>query len=204
MLEFIREYWSYGQLIRVGGDFNSKAIPLLKSQLPLVYDLVVDQSIKYNPNLKQQIWQDLMQIAGPLMKSPIGQQFLLKALKFSPLPVQLVAELQQLAQDAMSNPALQQKGRGGGKQEDPQLTQAKVVKMGADAQKAIAEARSLDKRSGIELAKLTSDTVLRSHELKHKAALEQKKALLMHNRAAMMQQQGEANANGPPGPTQTQ
>lgn len=191
MLEFIREYWSYGQLIRVGGDFNSKAIPLLKSDLPLQYDLVVDQSIKYNANLKQQIWTDLMQIAGPLMKSPIGQQFLMKALKFSPLPVQLVAELQELAQQAAQQPPKQ--GRGGGKQPDPpELVAAKTLKMNADAQKAIAEARALDKKSGVELAKMVSDVTLRSGELRHKQSLEAKKATMQ--RMQGMPQTGVTNA----------
>lgn len=184
MLEFIREYWSYGQLVRVGGDFNSKAIPLLRSELPMDYDLVVDQSIKYNPNLKQQIWNDLMQIAGPLMKSPIGQQFLLRALKYSPLPVQLVAELQQIAQQAAQDPNMQQKGRG--KQEPPEVTQARTIKMHADAQKAIAQARSLDKKSGVELAKLVSDVAFRSREAAAGRQAQQKQTLAAGMGGGMM------------------
>ena len=188
ILEFIREFWSYGQLVRVGGDgINSKAIPLLKNNLPVDFDLVIDTSIRYNPNLKQQIWQDLMQIAGPLMKSPIGQQFLFKAIKFSPLPAQLIAELQELAQQAAQQPP-PQKGRGGaGRPPDPpELTQAKVLKINADAQKAIAEARSLDKRSGLELAQMVSETTLRSQEIRHKQASEQQKSLLMARRRLVM------------------
>jgi hypothetical protein len=186
LLEFIREFWSYGQLIRVGGDgLNSKAIPLLKSQLPLKYTLTVDQSVRYNPNLKQQIWSDLMQIAGPLMKSPIGQQFLLKALKFSPLPAQLIAELQELAQQAAQQPPKQ--GRGGGKQPDPpELVQARTLKLNADAQKAIAEARNLDKRSGIEMAKMVADTTVRSHELRQKQAVAERQASLQAKRQALL------------------
>jgi hypothetical protein len=193
LLEFIREYWSYGQLVRVGGDFNSKAIPLIKSDLPNKYDLVVDQSVKYNANLKQQIWQDLIQIAGPLMKTPIGQQFLLKAMKYSPLPTQLVAELQELAQQAAQQPPKQ--GRGGKQPDPPELVQARVLKMNADAQKAIAEAKNLDKRSGLDLAKMVTDTTLRGQELRHKQAMLEKKAVMDRLRA--QQVGGTPNGGGP-------
>jgi len=200
MLEFIREYWSYGQLVRVGGDFNSKAIPLLKSELPLQYDLVVDQSVKYNPNLKQQIWTDILQVAPALMKTPIGQQFLLRAMKFSVLPTQLIAELQDLAQQASQQPPKQ----GRGKQDPPELTQAKVAKLSADAQKAIAEARNLDKRSGLEMAKTINDTVMRGHELRQKHEADVHNRLQARKQALLQQQSGVLNTpNGettPPSP----
>lgn len=192
ILEFVREYWSYGQLVRVGGEFNSKAIPLLKSELPAQdqYDMILDDSIRHNPNLKQQIWTDLMQIAGPLMKSPIGQQFLLKALKFSPLPTGIVAELQELAQQASQQP---QKPQKQGKQEDPQMTQAKIQKLGADTQRSLAEAKAIDRKSNLELAELTSNTLLKSQELAHKKSLEHQK--LLHARIAAAKQQMNG---GPP------
>lgn len=192
ILEFVREYWSYGQLVRVGGDFNSKAIPLFKSELPAQdqYDMILDDSVRHNPNLKAQIWHDLMSIAGPLMKSPIGQQFLLKAMKFSPLPAQIVAELQELAQQASQQP---QKPQKGGKQEDPQMTQAKIGKLSADTQRSLAEAKAIDRKSNLELAELTSTTLLKSQEIKHKQSLEHNKVLHARIAAAKQQMNG-----GPP------
>lgn len=199
ILEFIREYWSYGQLVRVGGQFNSKAIPLLKSELPAQeqYDLILDDSIRHNPNLKAQIWSDIMQIAGPLMKSPIGQQFLLTAIKFSPLPAQIVAELQQLAQQAAQQPPKPQKP---GKQEDPQMTQAKIAKLGADTQRSLAEAKAIDRKSNLDQAELASTTLLKAQELAHKRSLEHTK--LLHDRIAAAKQQ-MAVSNGAGTPAQT-
>lgn len=191
VLDFVREYWSYGQLVRVGGQFNSKAIPLLKSELPAQdqYDMILDDSIRHNPNLKQQIWTDLLQIAGPLMKSPIGQQFLLKAMKFSPLPAQIVAELQELAQQAGQQP---QKPQKQGKTEDPNMTQAKIKKLDADTQRSLAEAKAIDRKSNLDIAELTSTTLLKSSELSHQKNLDHQK--LLHDRIAKAKQQMQ----GPP------
>ena len=140
-LEFIREYWSHGQFINVGGDFNSQSIPLLKSDLPIQYNMVLDQSVRYNPNLKNQLWQDLIQIAGPLLKLPAGQTILMKGLKYSNFPTQFVQEVQQgVAEQAQQPP---QKGGGKGKQEDPEFTQAKIQKMQAETHRTYAEAAKL-------------------------------------------------------------
>src|SRR5215469_549225 len=152
MLEFIREFWTQGQLIRVGGQTNSNAIPLFKSGLPLDYDLVLDESVKHNPNLKAQVWNDLQPIIPSLLRFGFGS-FLLEALKFSPLPAQLVASLQKMAQTQGANPP--QKGRG--KQEDPQMTQAKVQKTSAEAQRAIAQARAIDQEQKVKIAELAMD-----------------------------------------------
>lgn len=163
ILEFIREYWSHGQFIRVGGDFNSQSIPLLKSDLPLHYDMVLDQSVRYNPNLKARIWQDLLQIAGPLLKIPAGQQILLKGLKFSEFPTQLVQEIQQAVAQAPPQPPKGQ-GRSQGKQEDPAFTQAKIVKMQAETQRTLAEARKMDQDAKLGATSLALDAIHKSAE----------------------------------------
>jgi hypothetical protein len=195
LLEFIREYWSHGQLIRVGGDFNAKAIPLLRTALPLDYELVLDQSVKYNPNLKAQIWDNLLKIAGPLLKVPAGQQILLKGLKFSPFPAQVSAEIQQAVSEA---PPQQQKGRG--KQEDPTITQAKVQKMGAESQRALAQARKLDQEGGFHIAKLATDAITHTMDLKHKSEEGNKKLLASRIQAARAAVGGVAQESAPPAP----
>ncbi len=191
LLEFVREYWSYGQLVRVGGEFNSKAIPLLKSELPAQdqYDLILDDSVRHNPNLKAQIWSEIIQIAPQFSKTPFGQQFLIKSLKFSPWPAQLVAEFQELAANA---PQMPQKPQKGGKQEDPNMTQAKIKKLDADTQRSLAEAKAIDRKSNLDIAELTSTTLLKSSELSHQKNLDHQK--LLHDRIAKAKQQMQ----GPP------
>jgi hypothetical protein len=177
VLEFIREYWSHGQFIRVGGDFNSQSIPLLKSDLPLKYDMVLDQSVRYNPNLKARIWQDLLQIAGPLLKIPVGQQILLKGLKFSEFPIQLVQEIQQAV--SQQPPPPPKGGRGGpGKVEDPQVTQAKIQKMAAETQRTLAETRKLDKDSQLSMAGIAVDAITKGREHAHNVDKHQHQVLM--------------------------
>jgi hypothetical protein len=203
-LEFIREYWSHGQLIRVGGNFNSQAIPLLKSELPITYDMVLDQSVRYNPNLKNQIWQDLIQIAGPLLKLPVCQQILLKGLKFSNFPTQLVQEIQQAVSEQPPPPP---KGRqpAGGKQEDPNFTQAKIQKMGAETQRTLAETRKLDQEAQMGVAKLAVDAVNTGRDHAHKVEVHRHQALMDRVKAArdaQAQQQQMATAMQPQQPQQ--
>ena len=129
--------------------------------------------------MKAQIWDNLLKIAGPLLKVPAGQQILLKGLKFSPFPAQVSAEIQQAVSEA---PPQQQKGRG--KQEDPTVTQAKVQKMGAESQRALAQARKLDQEGGFHIAKLATDAITHTMDLKHKSEEGNKKLLASRIQAA--------------------
>jgi hypothetical protein len=187
ILEFIREYWSHGQFINVGGEFNSQSIPLLKSDLPIGYNMVLDQSVRYNPNLKARIWQDLLQIAGPLMKMPAGQQILLKGLKFSEFPTQLVQEIQQAAANAPPPPP-KGGGRAPGKQEDPAFTQAKIAKMQAETQRTLAEAKKMDHESRLGMANLAVDAITKGGEHRHNVAQHRHQVLMDRVNAAREQQ----------------
>lgn len=165
-LEFIREFWTRGQLITVGGHVNGKVIPLFRDGLPLDYELVLDESIKHNPNLKAQIWNDLQQVLPAMMRFGYGQ-FVLEALKFSPLPAQLVERMQKLAQQSPP----QQQGKGRGKQDDPQLLQAKVGKLGAERELTLAKARDVDQTSQLKIAELALDAMGQGAKARHQEAL---------------------------------
>jgi hypothetical protein len=219
-LEFIREYWSNGQFITCGGNFNSQSIPLLKSDLPLRYDMVLDQSVRYNPNLKEQVWQDLLSIAGPLLKVPAGQQILLKGMKYSHFPTQLVQEIQQAVAQQPPQPPKGGRQRGEqnvGPKEPPEFTQAKIQKMGAETQRTLAEMRKMDTESRINIAKLAVDSQASQREHGLRAAELQQKGqqgthqMLMdrvaHARQAQQDQQQMAlqqQQNGMQGPPQPQ
>jgi len=199
ILEFIREFWSHGQFINVGGNFNSQSIPLLKSDLPIAYNMVLDQSVRYNPNLKAKVWQNLMQVAGPLMKMPAGQQIMLKGLKFSEFPSQLVQEIQQAVANQPPPPP-KGGGRAPAKQEDPAFTQAKIAKMQAETQRTIAEAKKMDQEVRLGMASLAVDAITKSGEHRHQAAQHQHQVLMdrvTHAREHQKQQQELALAMMP-------
>lgn len=174
MLEFVREYWSQGQLIQVGGDEVSQAIPLLKESLPdrWHYSLVLDDSIRHNPNLKAQIWSDLTTsgVLQALMKFGLGQ-VILKLLKYSPFPSQLV---QDILRDIKQNPppppqkgrAAQQGAAPGGRgrpPDPPQKIAADVQLRQAQAKKAMSQAREIDMRTGIAGPKLALEAIAQGH-----------------------------------------
>jgi len=161
-LEFIREYWSQGQLIQVGGDMASQSIPLFKESLPdqRAYSLVLDDSIRHNPNLKAQIWDKMMQsgIIGVLAKSGFGQ-VLLALLKYSPFPSVVVNTIQKAV---AANPPQPKQGKG--KQDPPELIQANVGLKSAQARKAISQAREIDMRTGLAAPPFIVDAAAQGHQ----------------------------------------
>jgi hypothetical protein len=177
MLEFIREFWTQGQLIEVGGDEMAQVVPLLKESLPLDYKMVLDDSIRHNPNLKAALWHELLETGALqwLLKSGLGR-VVLQLLKFSPWPTQVV---QMIQRDVAQNPPQPPGGKGQQKQgapqkppENPMLTQAKVRHTNAQADKAIAQARMLDQQTktepGIKTAEIAVQAALKAHELRIK------------------------------------
>ena len=191
-LEFIREFWTRGQLMQVGGGQHAQVIPLLRSSLPMDYELVVDESVKQNPNLKAQVWADLQPIIPALLRFGFGR-FLLQALKYSPLPAQLVAEIQK---EASQNPP-QGKPQKGGKQEAPEMVAAKVQKLGADTQRALAQARNLDKESNLKAAQLVVDSAMQLKEQHHKEQLEKQKTMADMVKSARVLISGSEPQPGP-------
>jgi hypothetical protein len=163
-LEFVREFMTDGRLMTIGGDFNSQSIPLLRQNLleKSLYSLMVDESLKHNPNLKAQVWQDIQPLIPALMKAPGGMEILLWILKFSPLPATITNYMmrrfaQQQQQQAQQGGGGNQPGggRGGrGKMEDPRMVAAKVGQTQAQTQKTLAQAKRLDQQSGEKVADL--------------------------------------------------
>lgn len=202
MLEFIREYWTQGQLIEVGGDQMAQAVPLLKESLPdqFGYRMVLDDSIRHNPNLKAALWHELLETGALqwLLKAGMGS-VVLQLLKFSPWPSQVVASIQRTV--AQNPPQPPQKGRQGGQgkqPENPQLTQAKIGHTQAQTQKALAQARQIDQSTktdpNIKIAELAVESAIKAHELRLK-----REQMADKSRMAMMAKAvGFANGGGPP------
>ena len=184
-LEFIREFWTQGQFIQVGGDTDSKSIPLLKDSLPMEYSFVLDDSVRHNPNLKAQIWQDLTEsgVVQALLKMGMGR-ILLQLLKFSPFPASVVS---MITKDAAQNPPqMPQKGKGAAKQDNPDLVQAKVGLFGAQEQKALAQARQIDQSTGVKVAELGLQGLADAHKAKSSDEQAAHKRILDHRKASLM------------------
>lgn len=83
-----------GTLIRITGKENEQYVPLMK-EADKTYDIIVDDAPNA-PNQKEQIWS-IVQGMMPLVGKVIPPEYILKALKYSPLPSSVVAELEEMA-----------------------------------------------------------------------------------------------------------
>ena len=102
-------------------------------------------------------------------------------MKFSPFPTQLVQEIQQAVANAPPPPP---KGRQAAqpKQDDPNLTQAKIKKMDAETQRTLAETRKMDSDAGMGLAQFAVDTMHRSRDARQREAEHEHKRTVDHHK----------------------
>jgi hypothetical protein len=178
-LEFVREFMTDGRLMTIGGMFNSKAIPLLRQNLleKSLYTLMVDESVKHNPNLKAQVWADIQPLIPALLKAG-AVKILLYLLKFSPIPTtvtdQIVREVMQQQQQQAQQGGGQPDGMGGrsgrGKAEDPRMVAAKVGETQARTQKTLMQAKRLDQQGGEKVADLLLRGVETMAKIQHEKA----------------------------------
>lgn len=94
VLYYLQNDLSDGRLIRIVGKDNEKYVPLIK-QTDAEYDIIVDDA-PTSPNQKERVWAIISGFI-PLVGKVIPPEFMLAALKYSPLPASVVAQLQQMA-----------------------------------------------------------------------------------------------------------
>lgn len=94
VLYYLQNDLSDGRLIRIVGKEQEQYVPLIK-QADAEYDIIVDDS-PTAPNQKEQIW-GIVSAFLPLVGKVIPPEYILKALKFSPLPATVVSELEEMA-----------------------------------------------------------------------------------------------------------
>jgi hypothetical protein len=97
---------------------------------------------------------------------------ILKLLKYSPLPAQLVQEMQKTAAQMPPQPP---KGRAQGapqrgKQDPPELIAANVGLRKAQAQKAISQAKEIDMRTGTQPTKVALEALQTAHNARMEQA----------------------------------
>lgn len=92
-----------GTLVRIAGKDNEQYVPLMR-EANKTFDIIVDDAPNA-PNQKEQIW-GIVQGMMPLVGKVIPPEYILKALKYSPLPSSVVSELEEMAK--APNPEAQQ------------------------------------------------------------------------------------------------
>lgn len=92
-----------GTLVRIAGKDQEQYVPLMR-QASKAFDIIVDDAPNA-PNQKEQIWSIISSML-PMVGKVIPPEYILKALKYSPLPSSVVAELEEMAK--APNPEAQQ------------------------------------------------------------------------------------------------
>jgi hypothetical protein len=83
-----------GTLIRIAGEENEQYVPLIH-EASKDFDIIVDDA-PTAPNQKELIWSVISSLI-PMIGKVIPPEYILKALKYSPLPASVVAELEEMA-----------------------------------------------------------------------------------------------------------
>lgn len=84
------------RLIRIGGAFDSKFIPLTKDPFALTYDIVLDEN-EQDPSMRQMYQDNLIQLAPILIRTG---NFLPDMLDYVNLPAEFRNKLKQSAQQS--------------------------------------------------------------------------------------------------------
>jgi len=147
ILEYLREYLSDGRWIRVGGPDDSQYLQLLKDDLFLSYDIVIDDSPR-NPNQKAEVWDDLQPILPVILRTG---EFPPPLMDYLPMPSSVIAKLKawmaQQQQQQAQQP--QQPGPPPNLNQDQGYIQAMTQKVQAEAQLEMARAQAIKVESQV-------------------------------------------------------
>lgn len=143
---YIREYISDGRLARVATKTGQKYIPLVKDEMTMEFDVIVDEA-PTSTNVKERVWAVLEALLPQLMK--MGMPVPPEILDFSPLPSDLAQKWKELLQPDPQAQQAQQKAQQlemaaeeaevKETESKAELNQAKKVEVLANVRKKAAE-----------------------------------------------------------------
>ena len=138
LADYIRQYLSDGRLIRVGGQDQMQYIPLLRDQMSIEYDLIVDEAPS-SPNQKERVFAILTQLLPVLIDA--GLPVIPEVLEYSPLPQALVekwkAAMQQPNPQAQMMQQLEMAGKQATAKEKDSKATLNLAKAQSEQMKAI-------------------------------------------------------------------
>lgn len=106
-LFFIQNYLSDGRIIRVAGQDDVQALPLLKDKTLGEYDVIVDDT-PTSPNQKEANWAIIQPMLAIFKDQLMGNpQVLAMLLEYSPLPSRLIDTIKTLIKQQAANPDAQ-------------------------------------------------------------------------------------------------
>jgi hypothetical protein len=132
MAAYVRDYMDEGTLILVHGEQGRQYVPLVKKQLALVYDVVVDEA-PTSVNQKERTWAVLETLIPQMLQA--GMKMPKEILDYSPLPTDLAEKWKKALEP------------------DPQSQQLQAGTMKATLDKLMAEVQKLQAGAQLDTAK---------------------------------------------------
>lgn len=159
LLWMIQEFISDGRLIKVVGEEGAKYVPLTKQPGVAEYDVVVDDT-PTSPNMKERVWAMTVQMLPMLQNMGLPPQLMMEFFKYSPFPEQLIEKFSAF---------IQQTQKQGPPPPSP-TEQAGIQLAGAQAQKAIADAKKIEAEIATTPARMQMEVEKQSSEIEAKRA----------------------------------
>ncbi len=154
ILYYLQKDIPEGTLVRIAGKEGEQYVPLA-IEADKTFDIIVDDA-PTSPNQKEMIWGVIASML-PVMGSVVPPQFILKALKYSPLPASVVQELEEMA--SAPNPEAQQQAAVSARMAAAQVaeTESKAQLNQAKAQGEMADVQSGQGQAQADMAKTQMD-----------------------------------------------
>lgn len=146
------QFISDGRFVRVGGPLTPQFIQLIRDPFLLTYDVLIEEADS-DPSLKQRYFEAIMQITPMLVRT---NQFLPELLDYFPLPRRVIEKLKQAMQqkkqqdDQMRAQGLDPTGKG--RQDPPDVKQAKIQKMNAETALLAMKAQAMQGKGKTDMA----------------------------------------------------
>lgn len=163
VIEIARKFMSDGRMMRIQAEGGPEVTRLVKDELALKYDVVVDES-PTSVSMKERTWAMLVEIVPSLLQAgiPIPPSII----KYSPLPEQLKGEWMQYIQQAQQpqQPSEQD-------QADVQKTQSEAQKNQAQAELNVAKAEEISNESPVKIIERMAASRLKQAKAGREAGL---------------------------------
>jgi hypothetical protein len=177
MARYVCDYMPEGMLVKINGPESAEYVPLVKSQLGLTFDVIVDEA-PTSTNMRERVWTVIETLVPQLLQAGIAIPP--EVIDYAPLP----ADLQQKWKESMKpteEDSIKKRLMAQGALADIDSKKAKAEKDRADAQATIMEMHR-PSENGAAAAQVKANADMRIAEME--AAVEARLTELKANKEA--------------------
>ncbi len=189
LMHYIKEYLNDGRIIRITTPRGEQAIPLHLTDDVINYDVVVDQAPD-SPNLKEEVWSALGPLVPQFLKAGIALPP--SMMKFSPLPTEMAAEMEQSMQGKLPPKAQEAMQKMQEELQSLQKQNFELKQAATDKANAIASKHELGKEQNQILAAQIQNTATQKAQDSSQKEVQSNRDLFVEMQK-MAQTQAESN-----------